>query len=91
MKNKNRSDYTIETTDKALTQISKHADLANPEEVKQYIANKQNVSDGYKKNLCLAYNKYADYYQIQWEMPRYKQEAQSIKIPTTENSLRDVT
>jgi integrase/recombinase XerD len=85
MKNQNRSDYTIKSTNKSLTQISKHADLNNPEEVKQYIANKQNVSDGYKKSLCLAYNKYANYYQIQWEMPRYKQEARIRRIPTTEN------
>ncbi len=84
MKNQNRSDYTIRATDKLLTQISKHADLGNPEEVKQYIANKKNVSDGYKKALCLAYNKYADYYQIQWEMPRYKQEVKLRKVPTTE-------
>jgi len=84
MKNQNKSNYTITTTDKALTQISKHADLNNPEQVKNYIANK-NVSNGYKKILCTAYDKYTDYYQIQWQMPRYQPEARHRRIPTTEN------
>jgi len=85
MKNQNRSDYTIKATDKALTFISKHADLNEPEQVKQFIANKQNVSDGYKKNLCIAYNKYCQYYQIEWEMPLYKPATKIRRIPTTEN------
>jgi len=85
MKNQNRSDYTIKATDKALTLISKHADLNEPEQVKQFIANKQNVSDGYKKNLCIAYNKYCTHYKIEWEMPLYKPEAKIRRIPTTEN------
>ena len=56
MKNNGKSDYSIKFVDKSLTYISKHADLNKPEQVKQFIANK-NVSNGYKKNLCLAYNK----------------------------------
>jgi integrase len=83
MKNTGRSDYSIKFVDKSLTYISKHASLNNPEEVKQFIAN-LNVTDGYKRNLAIAYNKYARYYQIQWEMPLYTQEAKAIKIPTTE-------
>jgi integrase len=83
MKNNARSEYSIKFVDKALTCISKHANLNEPEEVKQFIANK-NVSDGYKKSLCIAYNKYCKYYQIEWEMPLYKTEAKTIKIPTTE-------
>jgi len=85
MKNQNRSNYTIKFTNKALITISKQADLNKPEQVKQFIANKQNVTNGYKKNLCLAYNKYCQYYKIEWEMPIYKQEAKIRRIPTTEN------
>jgi len=85
MKNQNRSDYTIKTTDKALTTISKHANLNEPETVKQFIANKQNVSEGYKKALCIAYNKYCQYYKIEWEMPLYKLATKIRRIPTTEN------
>ena len=87
MKNQNRSNYSIRFVDKSLTYISQHADLNNPEEVKQFIANK-NVSNGYKRNLCIAYNKYCKYYKIQWEMPLYKTEAKIIRIPTKENIER---
>jgi len=83
MKNNGKSDYTIHFVDKSLTLISKHADLNNPDAVKQYIASK-NVSNSYKKNLCFAYEQYCKYYKIQWEKPLYKAEAKSIKIPTSE-------
>ena len=83
MKNQNRSDYTIQFTSKALITISKQADLNNPEQVKQFIANLQ-TSNGYKKNLCLAYKKFCKYYQIRWQMPIYKPQAKTIKIPTKE-------
>jgi len=83
MKNKGKSDYSTHFVDKALKYISKHADLNEPEQVKQFIANLQAAS-GYKKNLCLAYNKYCKYYGIKWEMPLYKPEAKTIKIPTKE-------
>jgi len=87
MKNQNRSHYSIKFVDKSLTYISKHADLNQPEEVKHFIANKT-VSNGYKKNLCIAYNKYCEYYGIQWQMPRYKQQSKNRRIPTTENLQR---
>ena len=83
MKNAGKSDYCTKFVDKALTYLSKHANLNEPEQVKQYIANLQS-KDGYKKNLCLAYNKYAKHYQIQWKMPLYTPEAKAIKIPTNE-------
>ena len=83
MKNTGKSDYSIKFVDKALTYISQHANLNEPEQVKQFIANK-NVSNGYKKNLCIAYNKYCKYYKIEWEMPLYTPEAKTIKIPTKE-------
>jgi integrase len=63
--------------------ISQHTNLNEPEQVKQFIASK-NVSDGYKKSLCIAYNKYCQYYQIAWNMPLYKPEAKAIRIPTTQ-------
>jgi integrase len=83
MKNNARSEYTIKFTDKALTRISKHANLNEPEQVKQFIANLQ-ATNCYKKNLCLAYNKYCKYYQIKWQMPHYQPEEKRIKIPTTQ-------
>jgi integrase len=43
-----------------------------------------NVSSGYKRNLCIAYNKYCKYYKISWNMPTYHPESKGIKIPTKE-------
>jgi len=87
MKLNNNSDYTINFTRKALNTISKHANLNEPEQVKMFIAMLKNVTDGYKKNLCIAYNKYAKHYQIQWQMPKYTHEARNIPLPTREKLL----
>jgi len=81
LENNGRAKSTIESTHRILTYISKHANLNNPEQIKQFIANHQ-CSNAYKKNMCLAYNRYCQYYQIQWEMPKYKPQQHPIKIPT---------
>jgi len=83
MKNNNQSDYTINFTRKALNYLHKHADLKKPEEVKHFIATLE-TSNGYKRNLCIAYNKYCKFYNIQWEMPLYKTEQKLRRIPTKE-------
>jgi integrase len=83
MKNDAKSEYSIKFADKALTYIGKHASLNEPEQAKRFIAN-LNVSNGYKRNLSITYNKYCKYYNIKWEMPLYKQESKAIKIPTKE-------
>jgi integrase/recombinase XerD len=49
--------------------------------VKQEIANRT-VSDGMKRILCYAYQRYADYYKIQWKKPKYIAKSREIKIPT---------
>ena len=85
MKNKGRSDYTIKSTSKALTRLSENADLNNPDEIEQFIANIENISNGYRKNLCLAYKKYCDFCKIEWELPAYRQEEKLRRIPSTEN------
>ena len=42
------------------------------------------TTDGYKRNLCIAYDKYAKFYNIAWNMPKYKPEAKNIALPTKE-------
>jgi hypothetical protein len=83
MKLDNKSDYTINFTRKALSRINQNANLDNPEQVKMFIAMLK-TTNGYKRNLCIAYNKYAKYYQIQWQMPKYRPEAKNIALPTRE-------
>jgi integrase len=83
MKKDNKSDYTINFTRKALSYLSKHASLAEPEAVKMLIATLK-TSDGYKRNLCIAYNKYCKFYNIAWNMPIYREPAKNITLPTRE-------
>ena len=83
MKNNNLSEDTIKNTSKLLSRLSHLTDLNNPEQVKQSIAQMQ-ASQSYKRNLCIAYNKYVKYCKLQWEMPHYRQEAKKRRIPTKE-------
>jgi integrase len=83
MKLDNKSDYTINFTRKALSRLSQNANLDNPEEVKMFIAMLK-TTNGYKRNLCIAYNKYAKLHNIQWQMPHYRPEAKNIALPTRE-------
>jgi len=83
MKNNGKADRTIKWVNKALTLISIHADLQDPETVKQFIANRE-IADATKRNYCIAYNNYCQHYGIKWEQPRYKSKARIRKIPTTE-------
>ena len=83
MKNKGRAEDTIKNTSKALNRLAKSTDLNSPEQVKNFIANLQ-VLNSYKKNLCIAYNKYCQYNKIKWQSPHYTPQPKLIKIPTKE-------
>jgi integrase len=83
MKKDNKSDYTINFTRKALAYLAKHTTLSEPEAVKMLIAELKS-SDGYKRNMCIAYNKYAKFYHINWNMPKYREPAKNIALPTKE-------
>jgi len=83
MKKNNKSDYTINFTRKALSYLRKHTSLEEPEAVKLLIAELK-TSDGYKRNLCIAYNKYVKFYNINWTMPNYREPAKNIALPTRE-------
>ncbi|HML03983.1 MAG TPA: site-specific integrase [Candidatus Bathyarchaeia archaeon] len=86
MKNDNKSPYTINFTDKALTFIGKHIDLNDPEAVKAFIAN-LDTTNNYKRNLTMSYNRYCKFNGIRWIMPTYEQTPQDIKLPTKEKLL----
>jgi len=82
MKNNGLSDYTIKNTSKLLKYLDKHADLNNPDAVKTAIAT--HTSNNYKRNLCFAYKKYAQHFNIKWQMPKYRQDQKIRRIPTSE-------
>ena len=88
MKTNNKADSSIKFVDKALTYLSEHADLNNPEPVKFYIARLKkkdgtDAGNGYKHNLQLAYDKYCEYYGIEWTPTEYKRQSRAFRIPTT--------
>jgi integrase len=83
MKKNAYSDYSINFTRKALTFLAKNCNLNNPDTVKTFIANR-NASNHYKRNLCIAYNKYVKHYKLTWNMPLYRQPQKLPNIPTTE-------
>jgi hypothetical protein len=84
LKNAGRNDSTIRTTSYNLRQLSRNADLNDPEQVKAYIAN-TNLNNATKIKLCKAYNYFCKTNGIQWEQPKYKTERKIPLIPTTEN------
>ncbi len=75
---------TIRLISFSLKQLNKHADLANPEDVKAYVA-KAPVCNATRLKLILAYKWYAETNAIKWERPRYTWERKIPLIPTTEN------
>ena len=86
LKKNNKSDYTIKFTRKSLNMLSKHAPLKEPEAIKLFISTLK-TSEGYKKNLCTAYNAYCNHSKIQWEKPKYRQEEKNIALPTKEKIM----
>lgn len=83
MENDGKSKYTIESTRKSLRYLSQHADLSQPEQVKQFIA-RHECTNGRKRNLSLAYARYAQYYKIEWQTPKYEPDPRQMRAPTKE-------
>jgi integrase len=86
MKADNKSDYTINFTRKALTYLNKYAPLSQPEAVKAHIA-AMKTSNSHKKNLCTSYNQYCKFHHIEWNKPKYLQEAKNIALASKEKLL----
>jgi integrase len=82
--NEGKAKNTVISISHSLRQLSKHADLKNPEEVKTYLAN-ASVCNATKTKLCFGYNWFCKTNGIQWTKPRYKWERKIPLIPTTEN------
>jgi site-specific recombinase XerD len=82
--NAGKAKNTIRLISFSLKQINKHADLANPENVKAYVAQAP-ICNATKQKLILAYKWFAETNHIKWERPKYKWERKIPLIPTTEN------
>jgi len=84
MKNNGLSDSNIATVSHKLNQISKFANLLDPEEVKTYIANAK-ISNHSKQKLANCYQYFTQTHDIKYEKPKYKWERKIPLIPTTQN------
>jgi len=96
LKNNGKAENTITTVSYKLKQISQHADLKQPEQVKTYIAtatkkNGQPLSNSTKAKLTFCYDCLCKTHQIQWNAPRYKYEEHIPIIPTTDNVTKIIS
>ena len=78
------SENTIDPIGKRLRNLAKHTDLDNPETVKEFIA-KAEWSNGYKCNIVNAYNHYAKFHGLSWQIPTYQRAYSIKKLPLESN------
>jgi len=83
-KNSGLAESTLKSISSSFRQISKNADLNNPEQVKAFIANLK-LSNNTKQKHANNYNYYAKINGIKWEKPYYRSERKIPLIPTTQN------
>jgi integrase len=80
LKKKGRANATIKNVSKALNALEKFCDLDKPEQVRTFIATFDR-KNGYKRNLCFAYDNYVKVHGLQWERPKYYVPSKLPKIP----------
>jgi integrase len=84
LKSNGYSDNTIQGYSKRLNMLSKHANLDNPETVKNCIARQDGWSNAYKEAMVNAYVHYVRMYNLHWEKPVYKRSMRLPNVPSTE-------
>ena len=80
LKKKGRANDTIKNYRKALYVLAKNCDLDKPESVRTFLATLDRTN-GYKKQLCCAYDNYAKMYNLKWNKPKYHVPPKMPKIP----------
>ena len=83
MKKNGYADSTIKATGKRLRSLERNCNLANPEEVKGYIANKQ-CGNAFKETLIETYDLLMRSLGQTWNKPFYQRYDKLPKIPTEE-------
>ena len=71
---------TIKNVSKALKVLAKNCNLNKPEQVRGYIA-RLDRKNGYKRQLCYAYDKYTETHNLSWNKPNYYTPSKMPKIP----------
>ena len=82
MRRNGRTEQTIERNTRILTQLSKYADLKNPEEVKTVLADFKEWNNTTKIMTAYILKAFYDYLEIPYKMPQYRAKRKLPFIPT---------
>jgi integrase len=80
LKKSGKAEDTIKNVSKKLYALEQHTNLEDPEAVKTFVATAP-LSNGYKRNLIMAYEHYVKLYGLTWTKPKYHEKAKMPKIP----------
>lgn len=78
------SESTVMGFGKKLRYLMKHVNLEDPEQVKQFIS-ERDCSNGHKGNVVNAYDHYVKYHGLTWEKPCYDRVDKIQRIPRTQD------
>jgi len=85
LKKKGREDITLYTVNKRLTQLSKHANLLQPEEVKDFLSHQDKWSNKTKALDTSIYSGFLKFHKIAWDPPEYKPKRKPYDLPYEED------
>ena len=88
--NEGKAHNTVKSFRNRLRELSKIADLNNPNEVKTAIAHAP-LSNSSKTSFCLAYEWYTKTNGLQWQKPKYKWTLGTPIIPTTDQVNKTIS
>ena len=80
LKQAGKAEATIKNIGKCLKVLERNCNLSKPESVLSFVAT-ANKSQGYKRNLIMAYEHYVKRYNLSWEKPKYRELPKIPKIP----------
>ncbi len=84
LKKQGYAHYTLKAYDSRLRGLAKVINLDKPEEIKEYVAKKDNWSNAFKEGVIKAYNHYVNINGLSWNRPKYKNSKNLPYIATTE-------
>ena len=85
MKKKGRQEITLYTINRRLTQLSKHANLLQPEEIKDFLSNQDKWSNKTKALDTSIYSGFLKFHKIAWDPPEYKPIRKPYELPYEED------
>jgi len=82
LKQNGLKENTIKNRSRLLYAIAKHANLTQPDTVKEYLAKNTQIQDSTKNTTVVVYDSFLKYHCIMWKPPKYKAVDKPYFIPT---------